>query len=135
MYGIKHIVDELGDIRAQIATWKRRETALRAQLIAYRPNGPIQGTRFTARVAERPKFTFDKTTLPEEILRDPAYQRLTFDIRKLPAEIRIVDRYFSAVFDPGLLGNDIRTDSRYTTVKFTTYVTVKAHATSPQNMK
>ncbi|WP_299029340.1 hypothetical protein [uncultured Sulfitobacter sp.] len=135
MNGIDIIADELGAIREQIKTLKAREASLRARIIAFRPNGPISGSRYTVEVHQRPTFKFDTALLPDAVLDDPQFCKRFLDAEKLPAIIREDDWYYKPVFDRSLLPPEILEDARYNTVKFTTYVVAKTHAQPPQNMK
>lgn len=68
------LADELADVRAQIASLKDREAALRAAILERRGQVP-DGRWSRVEVVERRAQVFDKSLLPPDILRDPRYWR------------------------------------------------------------
>lgn len=69
-----NLADELADVRAQIASLKDREAALRAAILQRRGQVP-DGRWSRVEVVERTAQIFDKALLPPDILRDPRYWR------------------------------------------------------------
>lgn len=71
------LADELGAIRAQIATLKSRAVELRLQVVAARVNGPVQGAAYGLTVKRQTRRSFLRDRLPADILANPDYWRET----------------------------------------------------------
>lgn len=67
-------IDELAEIRAEIARLKHREAALRKQIIASPPGGRT-GRWHGVAVTDHLIRSFDPALLPQTIRDDPAYWR------------------------------------------------------------
>lgn len=67
-------VDELAEIRAEIARLKQRESALR-DMILTAPSAGLTGRWHRVEVTEQRVRTFDPALLPDAIRENPAYWR------------------------------------------------------------
>ena len=72
---MQHIVDEFGDLTAQIARLKKRREALRQSLLE--PAAPLRSNRYEVKVRYQERRVLEKSLLPKEILDDPSYYRIT----------------------------------------------------------
>ena len=78
--------DELGHIRDEIKRLKRREDALRAEMLA--SGGADPGETYRVEVVEQQRRTLDRDALPKEVLDNPAYWKITISriVRTKPVE-------------------------------------------------
>ncbi len=70
------LADDLGRVRDEMMALKARADALRAALIAARPNGPVVGAAYRVTVRTGTARRFDQSLLPAHIREDPRYFRL-----------------------------------------------------------
>ena len=69
----RQIADRLGEIRSLMKGLKAEDERLRQALLSAGLNGPIEGNSFQVVVRQRETRRFDRTRLPEEILKDARY--------------------------------------------------------------